>query len=603
MATAQDAYEPDNTADNAKVITNGQTQNRSIHQAGNVDWAKFTIGASGATNVRIETSGASGDTEMWLYDPTRSPMQLAYDDDNGNGRFSLITLASLAAGTYYIKITEYGNNGTIAAYTLRASWTEGGGGQPDLTKESDNISRTLGAPGDTFTITQRVRNGGTAASGATKVYYYVNKDSRSTAAAAKVGERDLGALGAGSVSGEITFPWTAPANLPAGNYFIGYWIDGQQSVAESNENNNIWWWDNITIQGANWQSEAVNWRVNYENSWNKSGTITKPGASQIRVHFSQVRTESNYDHLRTETGNDWSGTFDNVTSGAKAGNTIQLTLTSDGSVTGYFIIDRIEWLGTSTGAATKAGELFGQVTTFSAGGTVSGATQSGVTMTFGRVSGSGAIPAAVQTGANGAWSQSGFASGTTYRATPSKTGYTFNPASRDFTSANNALNFTAATVPPPTGLAEALDKTDWTFTTGGSANWFGENTTYYNGGDAAQSGDIGNSQESWMQTTVTGPGTVSFWWKVSSEGNYDYLEFYIGTARQDRISGSVDWQQKSFSVPVGSQTLKWRFMKDGSVSSGSDCGWVDKVEWSAARVTFSAGGTVSGATQSGVTMT
>ena len=106
-----------------------------------------------------------------------------------------------------------------------------------------------------------------------------------------------------------------------------------------------------------------------------------------------------------------------------------------------------------------------------------------------------------------------------------------------------------------------------------------------------------------MQTTVTGPGTVSFWWKVSSEGNYDYLEFYIGTARQDRISGSVDWQQKSFSVPVGSQTLKWRFMKDGSVSSGSDCGWVDKVEWSAARVTFSAGGTVSGATQSGVTMT
>ncbi|MDI9381705.1 MAG: DVUA0089 family protein, partial [Verrucomicrobiota bacterium] len=405
MATAQDAYEPDNTADNAKVITNGQTQNRSIHQAGNVDWAKFTIGASGATNVRIETSGASGDTEMWLYDPTRSPMQLAYDDDNGNGRFSLITLASLAAGTYYIKITEYGNNGTIAAYTLRASWTEGGGGQPDLTKESDNISRTLGAPGDTFTITQRVRNGGTAASGATKVYYYVNKDSRSTAAAAKVGERDLGALGAGSVSGEITFPWTAPANLPAGNYFIGYWIDGQQSVAESNENNNIWWWDNITIQGANWQSEAVNWRVNYENSWNKSGTITKPGASQIRVHFSQVRTESNYDHLRTETGNDWSGTFDNVTSGAKAGNTIQLTLTSDGSVTGYFIIDRIEWLGTSTGAATKAGELFGQVTTFSAGGTVSGATQSGVTMTFGRVSGSGAIPAAVQTGANGAWSQ------------------------------------------------------------------------------------------------------------------------------------------------------------------------------------------------------
>ena len=76
--------------------------------------------------------------------------------------------------------------------------------------------------------------------------------------------------------------------LPAGNYFIGYWIDGPQSVAESNENNNIWYWSNVPIEV--WNGEAVNWRVDYGNNWNKSGTITKPGATRVRVRFSQIRT-------------------------------------------------------------------------------------------------------------------------------------------------------------------------------------------------------------------------------------------------------------------------------------------------------------------------
>ena len=29
-----------------------------------------------------------------------------------------------------------------------------------------------------------------------------------------------------------------------------------------------------------------------------------------------------------------------------------------------------------------------------------------------------------------------------------------------------------------------------------------------------------------------------------------------------------------------SHTLKWRYVKDYSVSDGDDCGWVDKVQWS-----------------------
>ena len=116
-----DSYEADDTSATAKEIDNGVTQTRNIHVAGNVDWAQFTIGPYGASNVLIETAGPSGDTEMWLYGPDNSTTQIAYNDD-GNGRWSVIRTNSLPAGKYYIKVTEYGNDWMIRSYTLRASW-------------------------------------------------------------------------------------------------------------------------------------------------------------------------------------------------------------------------------------------------------------------------------------------------------------------------------------------------------------------------------------------------------------------------------------------------------------------------------------------------
>ncbi len=133
--------------------------------------------------------------------------------------------------------------------------------------------------------------------------------------------------------------------------------------------------------------------------------------------------------------------------------------------------------------------------------------------------------------------------------------------------------------PPSGSLSEALDTT-LSFTTDGSADWFSQTAISYYDGDAAQSGGISDNQESWMQTTVSGAGTVRFYWKVSSEGGYDYLEFYIDGSLQDRISGTEDWQQMTYAITAsGSRTLEWRYIKDYSVSEGDDCGWVDKMEW------------------------
>ncbi len=122
-----------------------------------------------------------------------------------------------------------------------------------------------------------------------------------------------------------------------------------------------------------------------------------------------------------------------------------------------------------------------------------------------------------------------------------------------------------------------------TLTTGDIGSWFGQTTNAYSGGsspDALQSGDIGDSQETTLTTKVTGPGTLTFWWKVSSETSSDFLRFrldFAQVAAAPEISGEVNWQQKTIAIPAGNRTLEWTYSKNGSVSTGADAGWVDEV--------------------------
>ena len=68
---------------------------------------------------------------------------------------------------------------------------------------------------------------------------------------------------------------------------------------------------------------------------------------------------------------------------------------------------------------------------------------------------------------------------------------------------------------------------------------------------------------------------------MSSETSYDFLRFYLDGTEQTgslaRISGVVNWVEKSVSIPTGSHTVKWSYTKDGSISSNLDTAWVDQV--------------------------
>lgn len=135
------------------------------------------------------------------------------------------------------------------------------------------------------------------------------------------------------------------------------------------------------------------------------------------------------------------------------------------------------------------------------------------------------------------------------------------------------------TVIPVLTLGEGLDAPQLTWSTGGNAPWTAQTSVTHDGTDAAQSGAISHTQETWLQTSVVGPGPLSFWWKVSSESGCDYLEFYTNSVRVTRISGEVAWQQVNCTLGAGTHTLRWLYMKDSSVSSGQDRGWVDQVSF------------------------
>jgi len=103
----------------------------------------------------------------------------------------------------------------------------------------------------------------------------------------------------------------------------------------------------------------------------------------------------------------------------------------------------------------------------------------------------------------------------------------------------------------------------------------------YDGDYAAKSGTISHGQVStiFIELDVAQEGEISFWKKISSEGNYDWLRFYIDGQEMGLWSGDVDWSEETFNVSTGSHEFKWEYDKDGSVSSGDDCAWVDEIDF------------------------
>ena len=108
----------------------------------------------------------------------------------------------------------------------------------------------------------------------------------------------------------------------------------------------------------------------------------------------------------------------------------------------------------------------------------------------------------------------------------------------------------------------------WQIVSGGRGSYCAKST---NNGASNSSGYMQ------LQVNVLAAGELSFWYKVSSENNYDKLHFYMDGQEKGVWSGTVAWTEFTQAVTVGNHTFKWEYTKDSSVNSGDDCTWVDDI--------------------------
>lgn len=121
--------EPNNTAATANAIGMQKGIVAAIGANGDQDFFSFVVTVPGSSVALTVDDGlghcpAGFNSKMYLYDSAN--MKIASDDESGDASCSAILpamysqVASLAVGTYYVRVEESGNNGVTPFYVLEA---------------------------------------------------------------------------------------------------------------------------------------------------------------------------------------------------------------------------------------------------------------------------------------------------------------------------------------------------------------------------------------------------------------------------------------------------------------------------------------------------
>ncbi len=125
-----------------------------------------------------------------------------------------------------------------------------------------------------------------------------------------------------------------------------------------------------------------------------------------------------------------------------------------------------------------------------------------------------------------------------------------------------------------------------TWETSAESPWTTTQDDFLVGSSSARSGVTLSNSTSELSARLIG-GTLTFWWKVSSQVNSDFLEVHLNGELQARISGERGWERVEIDLPVGTSiwgtpivsTVEWVYRKDGSATEGTDTGWIDAITY------------------------
>ncbi|MCX6874983.1 MAG: M6 family metalloprotease domain-containing protein [Verrucomicrobia bacterium] len=530
-------------------------------------WWKWTAPSTGT--LQVSTTGSTFDTVLGVY--TGSAVTAltvrASNDDTGGMRTSEVSLAVTGGTTYFIAVDGY--YGVTGNITLQTSFYDINDPptislSSPLNGESIGLNTYLHLSADAYDPEGQVKevrfylNGTLVATlrpdpgGYFSTYQHMTVAGYYTVTATV--EDNLG-LTASATATVLVSAITLPEAL--NNYSLGWVSGGTQS------------WSGTATNSHDGVSSAVSGRLgNSQQSW-FSTNVTGPG--NIACWWS-VSSEVNYDFLTfyidgvAQAGKisgtvGWTHSSWNIPAGT---HTLKWQYEKDGSYSagsdaGW--VDEVVWLTPPVLAGASA------VTA-----------PTGVPLTYTL---SANVSVAGYSVASGALPDGLTLNPTTGAVTGSPlTAGTFNVTLQGINAAGSGTLAVTFTIFAALPIPISVETPPLYWTTGGDSVWYGESTSTHDGVDAVQNGDIADSQSVWAQTYVTGPGTLTFWWKVSSEANYDYLRFFMDGVEQGtapRISGEVDWQPITVTVPVGNHALRWTYSKDSSVSTGADAAWLDQV--------------------------
>ncbi len=148
-------------------------------------------------------------------------------------------------------------------------------------------------------------------------------------------------------------------------------------------------------------------------------------------------------------------------------------------------------------------------------------------------------------------------------------------------------------------LGEAVDADGITFTTGGDADWTVDSTFGYTNAVSAKSGVVTNGQESWIEATVNGSGTLMFQWKVMGgiyrNNPFAYAKVEVDGVQQTQEYLTDGWKEQTVSVEgAGTHVIRWTYLRTSSRTAEGDCVWLDGLAWmsaAAGAVAVEVGGT------------
>ena len=111
--------------------------------------------------------------------------------------------------------------------------------------------------------------------------------------------------------------------------------------------------------------------------------------------------------------------------------------------------------------------------------------------------------------------------------------------------------------------------------------WVISSSVSYDGSISAKSGAISHNAITSLaiRTIYAKDDSLKFYYKVSSEPNYDFLSFRLNDVEIFKKSGEIPWTKKVVAVAAGLNKMEWSYKKDNSVSQGSDCAWIDMIDF------------------------